>query len=193
MNELEDIKSFLRKLTGEPDKDLDVLDKLCSLKKYHKNDFFLEPKTIAVYSGFIVNGIFREFYIDANDREFNKAFCFKGDITGSYYDLHMGAPSGVGIQALTDSTVLVIRQTDFTVLSRADPFWLKVNYEIAHRLLMKKFEKEAQLLVLSAAERYHLLQQRHPDLEQLIPAYHIASYLGITAESLSRIRARKGN
>jgi hypothetical protein len=56
---------------------------------------------------------------------------------------------------------------------------------------MKKFEKEAQLLTLTASERYELLKKEHPHLEQLVPAYHIASYLGITPISLSRLRSAK--
>jgi muramidase (phage lysozyme) len=56
---------------------------------------------------------------------------------------------------------------------------------------MKKFEKELQLLTMTAAERYQLLQKQYPELQQLVPSYHIASYLGITPISLSRIRAQK--
>lgn len=191
MEGLEDLKDMLHKITGSADKDLSMLDKICFLKQYKKNDFFLRSGAIAINSGFIVKGAFREFYTDSSGREFNKAFCFKGDITGSYYDLASGGPSTVSIQALTESTVIAMPQKDFKNLVSTDPFWLKVAYELAHRLLMKKFEKESQLLILSASERYDLLQNQHPELEQLVPAYHIASYLGITPVSLSRIRSRK--
>jgi CRP-like cAMP-binding protein len=193
MEELDEIKNALRRLAGTADKDLSILDKLCFLKHYKKGDFFLEAGTIAIYSGFIIKGAFREYYTDNNGREFNKAFGFKGDFTGSYYDLNLGTASTASIRALTESSVLVIRYTDYQKLPTTDPFWLKVSYVITHNLLMKKFEKEFQLLTLSAAERYHLLQKQYPDLEQLVPAYHIASYLGITPISLSRIRAQKRN
>ncbi|HEY2581900.1 MAG TPA: Crp/Fnr family transcriptional regulator [Mucilaginibacter sp.] len=189
--ELNQIKSVLWKLAGMPDKDLSILDQLCSLKHYDKNDFFLKPNAIPTHSGFIIKGAFREYYTDNNGREFIKAFGFKDDFTGSYYDLAHGNPSTVSIQALTESTVLVIRYSEFQKLVTTDSFWLKVAYSIAHNLLMKKFEKEFQLLTLTAAQRYDLLKIFHPDLEQLVPAYHIASYLGITPISLSRIRAQK--
>ncbi|SHN10324.1 Crp/Fnr family transcriptional regulator [Mucilaginibacter sp. OK098] len=191
--ELDEIKNVLLKLTGIAGKDLSVLDKLCTLKHYSKNDFFLRSGTTPVYSGFIVKGVFREYYTDNNGREFNKAFGFKGDFTGSYYDLALGNPSTASIQALTESSVLVIRYTEYQKLLATDSFWLKVAYTLAHNLLLKKFEKEFQLLTLSAAGRYNLLKKQHPDLEQLVPAYHIASYLGITPISLSRIRAQKKN
>lgn len=188
MEALEELKEVLKKLTGSFDQDLSILDKICLLKEYQKNDLFLKPGAIAKYSGYILKGAFREFYTDNSGREFNKAFCFQGGFTGSYYDLALGLPSTVTIQALTDSTVIAMPQKDFQELVKADTFWLRVAYTLAHNLLMKKFEKESQLLTLSAAERYDLLQKQHPELEQLVPAYHIASYLGITPISLSRIR-----
>jgi CRP-like cAMP-binding protein len=190
MKEIEGLKNTLRKLAREESKELAELDELCMLKHYRKNEFFLEPNSVPVYSGFIVKGAFREYYVDNNGRQFNKAFGFEGDFTGSYYDLVLGKPSSVCIQALTDSTVVVIRYAEYQKLINTDIFWLKVEHAFAHNLLMKKFEKEYQLLTLSAAQRYNLLQKQYPALEQLVPAYHIASYLGITPISLSRIRAQ---
>jgi CRP-like cAMP-binding protein len=190
VKELEELKNALRKLAGVADKDLSVLDKLCILKQYNKNEFFLKAGVVPLYTGFITKGAFREFYTDNTGREYNKAFGFKGDFTGSYYDLNLNAPSTVSIQALAESTILLIRYAEYQKLIDTDTFWLRVEHAVAHSLLMKKFEKEYQLLTLSAAERYNLLQKQHAGLEQLIPGYHIASYLGITPISFSRIRAQ---
>jgi CRP-like cAMP-binding protein len=193
MEVLDELKNTLCELVGMPDKDLSVLDDLCLIKQYKKKEFLLRSGHIPVYSGYIAEGAFREYYTDKNGREFNKAFCFKGDFTGSYYDLHLQKPSLVTIEALADSTVVLINHQKYQELVESDTFWLGVSYTLAHNLLMKKFEKEFQLLTLTAAERYALLQKRYPELEQLVPSYHIASYLGITPISLSRIRAPKKN
>jgi CRP-like cAMP-binding protein len=193
MEALDELKNILRGLVGMPDKDLSVLDDLCSIKRYKKKDFFLRSGHLPVYSGYIAEGAFREYYTDKNGREYNKAFCFKGDFTGSYYDLHLQKPSLVAIEALADSIVVLINHTKYQHLVQSDTFWLSVSYALAHNLLMKKFERELQLLTLTAVERYELLQKSHPELEQLVPSYHIASYLGITPISLSRIRASKKN
>jgi CRP-like cAMP-binding protein len=193
MQVLDELKKTLRVLTGMPEKDLSVLDELCSIKEYKKKELLLRSGHISVCSGYIAEGAFREYYTDKNGREFNKAFCFKGDFTGSYYDLHLQKPSLVTIEALADSTVVLINHLKYQQLVQADTFWLSVSYTLAHNLLMKKFEKEMELLTLTAAERYALLQKRYPKLEQLVPSYHIASYLGITPISLSRIRGLKKN
>jgi CRP-like cAMP-binding protein len=187
----DELKNTLCALTGMPDKDLSVLDALCSIKQYKKKELLLRSGQIPIYSGYIAEGAFREYYTDKNGREFNKAFCFKGDFTGSYYDLHLQKPSLVTIEALADSTVVLINHIKYQQLVQSDTFWLSVSYTLAHNLLMRKFEKELQLLTLTAAERYAMLQKRYPELEQLVPSYHIASYLGITPISLSRIRALK--
>ena len=191
MEALDELKDILRALAAMPGKNLSVLDDLCSVKQYKKKDLLLRSGHIPLYSGYIAQGAFREYYTDKNGREYNKAFCFKGDFTGSYYDLHLQEPSLVTIEALADSTVVLINHKEYQQLVQSDPFWLKISHTLVHNLLMKKFEKELQLLTLTAAERYELLQKRYPELEQLVPSYHIASYLGITPISLSRIRALK--
>jgi CRP-like cAMP-binding protein len=193
MEALTELKNLLRQLAGMPDKDLSILDDLTSVKPYKKKASLLLAGHMPVYSGYITEGAFREYYTDKNGREFNKAFGFKGDFTGSYYDLHLQEPSLVTIEALTDSTLILIDHKKYQQLVQTDAFWLKVSYTVAHNLLMKKFEREWQLLTLTALERYELLQKRYPELEQLVPSYHIASYLGITPISLSRIRAGKKN
>lgn len=190
---LDELKNILRELAGIPDKDLSVLDDLCSIKRYKKKELLLRSGHIATYAVYIVEGAFREYYTDKNGREFNKAFCFKGDFTGSYYDLHLRQPSSATIEALADSTVILINYKKFQQLVQSDTFWLRVSYTLIHHLVMRKCEKEMQLLTLTAAERYALLQKRYPELEQLVPSYHIASYLGITPISLSRIRGLRKN
>ncbi len=191
MESIDELKNVLQKITGIANKDLSILDKICSVKHYKKKELFLKAGNTPVYSGYVVRGAFREYYTNNNGREYNKAFCFKGDFTGSYYDLHKQKPSLVTIEALTDSTAIVIDHKKYQELVPSDVFWLKLSFEIAHSLLMKKFEKELQLLMLTATERYELLQSQHPELEQLVPSYHIASFLGITPISLSRLRAQK--
>lgn len=191
MEILDELKKALRNLGGMPTEPLTVLDDLCLIKTYKKKDLFLDSGKMPIYSGYVAEGAFREFYTDKNGREYNKAFCFKGDFTGSYYDLHLQKPSLVSIEALTDSTVVVIDHKKYQQLVASDGFWFRVSHALTHNLLMKKFEKEYELLTLEAAERYALMQSRYPILEQLVPSYHIASYLGITPISLSRIRAQK--
>ena len=191
MKELEILQRALYQLIGDKVTELQGLEELFSIREYGKNDFFIEQNTKPMYVGFVLEGAFREYYTDAEGREFNKAFCFAGDFTGSYYDLHKGHPSTATIQSLGPSKVLIASFFDYQEKVNNELDWLKIDHAIAHQLLMKKLEREYQLLALSAKERYDQLQNQYPELEQLVNAYHIASYLGITPVSFSRIRAQK--
>jgi CRP-like cAMP-binding protein len=146
MDVLDELKHTLCTLTGMPDKDLSVLDGLCSIKQYKKKALLLRSGQIPIYSGYIAEGAFREYYTDKNGREFNKAFCFKGDFTGSYYDLHLQKPSLVTIEALADSTVVLINHLKYQALVQSDAFWLGVSYTLAHNLLMKKLRRNCSCL-----------------------------------------------
>ena len=190
MEGLNEIRELLVSLTGISMPDVSAITNIAAIRSYDKGEFLLQKGNKARFSYIILEGAFREFYTDNSGREHNKAFCFKGDFTGSYYDLNSGKPSTASIQALTDSKVVALDHGGFQKLVEADLFWLKVAQTITHRLLIKKCENEYQLLSLSAKERYLLLRKEQPLLEQMVPAYQIASFLGITPVSFSRIRAQ---
>ena len=94
----------------------------------------------------------------------------------------------VSIQALSDSKILIARIEDFLRFSHSSPEWMKFNLMITRQLLLKKCEREHDLLTLSSSERYAKFITEHPEVDQLIQDYHLASFLGITPISLSRIR-----
>ncbi|HEY4787885.1 MAG TPA: Crp/Fnr family transcriptional regulator [Bacteroidales bacterium] len=193
VKEIEELRSFMNDLTGLTSHAWPELETLFVLRSYSKNEYFIRQGDHPVYSGFILDGVLREFYTDKDGREYNKAFCFKRSLTGSYYDLSSGNPSTITIQAMTNCKMLIAPYSKIKELINSEVRWLKAAYAWSHHLLMNKFEKEHQLLTLSARERYLLLQQQHPELEQLISGHHLASYLGITSISFSRIRAQIKN
>jgi CRP-like cAMP-binding protein len=183
----EELKKAILALTGPTDHDLSALEGLCTVRHYGKNDYFLRQEMRARFFGFVVSGAFREFYTDKDGREYNKAFNFPGQFTGSYYDMYSGKPSGVDIQALVDCEVLLFHLGKFRQFIEGDAFWLWVDYLATLAMLQKKQQKERELLTLSVRERYDLLLQQYPFLHQIVSDYHIASYLGITPSSFSRI------
>jgi CRP-like cAMP-binding protein len=160
-------------------------------KRLKKDAYFLQADKQATTIGFIISGAIREYYIDIKGNEYNKAFCFENDFTGSYYDLIRQQKSTVCIQTITDCDLLIANFAGFQQLAACNMEWLTIAHAIVTNLLLKKCEREHQLLTLTASERYYLLKQQHPLLEKLVPHYHIASYLGITPISLSRIRHNK--
>ena len=155
-------------------------------------EFFLLAGDISQFAGFVLEGVLREFFITLEGQEFNKSFCLEGEFTGSLFDLIAAEPSTASIEALTPTTLLVCRFTDLQELYARHQDWERVGRLLAENLFMQKARRERELMTLSAGQRYVLLMQTHPELEERVSQYHIASYLGISPVSLSRIRRHLG-
>lgn len=154
-------------------------------------EFSLHAGDTARYSGFVLSGILREFFTTLEGQEFNKNFSLAGDFTGSLFDLITGEPSTASIQALAPTRLLLARFSDIQDLYSRHKDWERIGRLLAENLVVRKARREWEFMTLSAEERYLALLQRHPELEG-IPQYHLASYLGISPVSLSRIRRRLG-
>lgn len=139
---------------------------------------------------FVVSGMLRLFYLDDNGNEFTKSFCSANDLVTAYSALLLGTPSRLFIDALEDSALLVADYRDYLALSAQHPCWALVNQKRAELLFIKKEQRESALLLDDAQTRYRQFLSEYPGLDSRVKQHHIASYLGITPVSLSRIRAR---
>ncbi|MBY0215155.1 Crp/Fnr family transcriptional regulator [Paenibacillus illinoisensis] len=136
---------------------------------------------------FCTNGLFRLYYTLPDGREYNVAFTLENDFATSYGAMISGSTSMYTIQAMEDSTVIEIPYTALQVLMDRSHNWERFVRTAVERLYIRKEERERELLYLTALERYQAFLVKYPGLEKRIPQYHIASYLGISPVSLSRI------
>ncbi|TGL64701.1 Crp/Fnr family transcriptional regulator [Leptospira sarikeiensis] len=166
-------------------------EKLYTFRKLEYGDFLVKQGAKASEFAFVFSGVLREYYLTDQGNEYIKSFNFPGDFTGSYFDLLSEQPSTCNIRAITDCELAVAKFSEFRELFSQDIAWERLGRIFAENLFLKKAKREYELLALSAEERYELLLKTRPDIEELVPQYHIASYLGITPVSLSRIRAKK--
>lgn len=90
---------------------------------------------------------------------------------------------------MEDSTLITVDYETYQELLGSHTCWQIVARKLAEMVFILKEKREAELLLNSAPERYQQFLTDYPDLETRVPQYHIASYLGITPESLSRIRS----
>lgn len=107
---------------------------------------------------------------------------------GAYSSLITGQPNRIIQQALTDCTVWTADHAAFCSLFDECRDLERLGRRLAELYFVAKEQREVEIVLLDADKRYEILQQQHPELEQLVPQYHIASYLGITPTQLSRIR-----
>ncbi|WP_456424587.1 Crp/Fnr family transcriptional regulator [Rhodocaloribacter sp.] len=137
---------------------------------------------------FVGKGLLRFYYLSDEGTETNKAFItenmFAGPLAASVLDL----PVLYGVEALEPTTMLVARYSDFTALYDHDPLFDRLGRKLAEYLLTRKELRARSLLQQQARDRYLDFLEKHPELAQRVPQYHIASYLGITEVSLSRLK-----
>ena len=175
-----------------PDASWRALADNLTVRRLKKGAHLLRAGEPARSAAFVVRGVLREYYVMEEGGEHNKAFALPGDFTGSYADLLCGERSSVSIQALGDTVLVLLEFARFVALSERDPVWMAVRCAAAEGLLLRKVERERVLLSKSPEHRYRLLTATRPELESKVAQKHIASYLGVTPVTLSRIRQKLG-
>ncbi len=174
--------------------DADTAEALVSLfgeEQLKKNDFLAQSGEYSKKIAFVKSGILRAFYQNNAGEQYNKTFFKTNDFVGAYSSLVTGQQNLIDIQCLTDCTLFVADYQRYTKLYDRFPAIERLSRILAEQFFVQKEKREIELVLLEAKERYKIFQAEHPNLEQHIPQYHIASYLGVTPTQLSRIRAQK--
>lgn len=180
----------LKKLMGPlvvPDQDWDIFVKGTMVRRLKRDYFAVRAGETVHCAYFCIKGLFRFFYTLDDGKEFTKSFAIEGDFVTSYGAMISGEPSYFSIQALEEALVIEIPYGLLLELADRSRYWERFLRHSVEQLYRKKEERERELLYLSAAERLEAFKMKYPGLEARIPQYFIASYLGISPVSLSRI------
>ncbi|BAB75709.1 Crp/Fnr family transcriptional regulator [Anabaena sp. FACHB-709] len=151
-------------------------------------EFFIQAGDIPRQIGFVISGILRLYYVNASGTEFTKSFCPEDHFVAAYSALILKQPAQFYIEALEDSLLLVADYDKFTQLCAEHSCWQIIKHKFLEALYLKKEKREAELLLDDATTRYQKFLAEYPHLDHRVKQYHIASYLGISPVSLSRIR-----
>ncbi len=155
-----------------------------------KHDFLLQPGAICHHLGFVVNGTLRTFYVDSAGNDVSFLFHWTGQLFTNYESVLTRQPSTLAIQALEPTTVQLIHRDDLFALYETSMYWQRFGRIMADQIFLTARQRINDLLFLSPEERYLALLSQQPTVFQKIPQKYIATYLGITPQSLSRIRKR---
>ena len=155
-----------------------------------KDMFFLQEGEKSNEIGIIVKGIFRSYYIDKIGNDITKYFYEEGGLLFSYAAYLCKTQSMYYIQALEDSEILVAKISDFEKIVEGNYKLLLFYKKMIDSFLIMKEEHANSFKLLDSLGRYKQFLEAHPELEKRLKQYHIASYLGITPVSLSRIRKK---
>ncbi|MCB0194174.1 MAG: Crp/Fnr family transcriptional regulator [Anaerolineae bacterium] len=159
-----------------------------SFKHYSRKMFLLQAGQRWDKLFYIHRGLIRLFYTDLEGRESNKAFFWEGHCIWPVAPHDRDEDSLFSVAAVEDATILTCPfQTLYDVLHQHNQ-WEKFALPFAETLVEQKFLREHDFLLLSAAERFKKFSRAYPQIVARLPDYHLATYLGITNVSLSRIR-----
>ena len=139
---------------------------------------------------YIHQGILRLFYIDPDGKEFNKGFFTEGQFLWPVAPSARQKTSLFSIAALEPLTLSVCGFSRFHDWLAWQGAWERFALPMAEAFAEEKFLREYEFLIHSPADRYLAFCKDHPALAERLPDYHLASYLGITNVSLSRIKSR---
>jgi CRP-like cAMP-binding protein len=140
--------------------------------------------------GLIADGVVR-FSIDTEDgRSYVRRFGGSGDLVGAYVSLLTGAPSLVSIEALVPTTMIALRWKHWCTLLEGHACWIELDRRLTRQLLIEREMRAMALLTQTPEQRYAEFRATHGHLLAQLRQVDIASYIGITPVSLSRMRAR---
>lgn len=185
-----ELSATLRALAALPDAEIARAQAIFAPRRLRPGAFFVQAGEQPATLGFVVAGLLRLYYLREDGSEYTKSFCAEREFVAAYRALLCAEPSRLFIQALEPSALLVAPYQAYQTLSAGHPGWETVNRKLAERLFLKKEQRESALLLDDAQTRYIDFLAEYPGLHHRLKQHQIASYLGITPVSLSRIRAR---
>ena len=157
-------------------------------RKYNEGEVLLKEGSIAREMFFIIKGVLKITSVNEKGNDVTYFFLKENQFCTILKSFNDQAPAGEGIVAACDVEVLVIVKNKLLDLYRELPYMKELIGQIIQQRLLDKIEIRNAYLGSDAARRYELFIMREPDIALRVPLSDIASYLGITPQSLSRIR-----
>jgi len=160
----------------------------CEVVSYKKDEIIKTQNSSERYFYFIIYGSVGVFLWKENNFVCLD-FAFDGHFCSDYMSLIMKQPTLLQMVALENSQVLRMTTKDYDLISQ-EPLGKVIRLVAAEMSFVGKQQQQIELLTKSAKERYEILLKQFPNIQNRIAQNHIASYLGITPQSLSRIRRK---
>lgn len=160
-------------------------------KTLPKGEVLIRQGQIVKKTFFVTSGCLRSYCIDKNGKEHTLQFAIKDWWISDYIAIHTDELATLTVECLTESTVIEFNAKELDGIHERFPEFESYQRHNLERHVVSLQKRILNQLQLSAAERYDLFLKQYPDIEHHTRNFHIASYLGITQQSLSRIRVEK--
>lgn len=165
--------------------------KYVQVRTFEKNELIKAYHATEKYVNILISGSVAHF-VQAADKDICINLFYENQFFSDYLSFLTQSPSPIKTQALEDTLIWSISHTDLNYLYSKSTTGLFIGKAISDAMFIRKQSEQINLLTLSPAERYLKLIKERPEIFQRTSLKIICSYLGVTAESLSRIRKKSG-
>lgn len=180
----------LKVLAAIPDRQINAMWAISRTIQIAKGESFIRVGDIPSKFAIVISGLFRYFYVNDAGVEFTKGFFAAGTVISSYSAMIQDRVSYFTIEALESSWIVEVPYARWREMARNDLHWSRLLISLLERGYCTKEARERELLLCNAEERYRSFLLSSPGLEARIKQHQIASYLGISPVTLSRIRRK---
>lgn len=189
MPSFEKCKTWLKNASFLTDSDCDLFENYLQVKTLKPGEFFLQAGQTCREMGFVNQGAFRLYY-QTDEKEVNTRFCFENSFVVDYDSFLEQKPSRYFAQALEDSELVTFTLPTLLEAYNASQNWERFGRIMAEESFKMVTQRVESFMFMTGEQRYEQLLATDPEIFQRVPLYHIASYLGLERESLSRIRKK---
>lgn len=188
MDSLQNISNYLSEVLEIPKEAVATCGDLYTLKKVAKNELLLSEGEICMDTFFVEKGLLRMYSLDRNGKEHIIQFAPENWLISDRSSLNFNQKSKYYIEAVEDSEVFLLSKDFFTSMVEKFPQTAENNDMLLQKHIRNLQNRVNSLLADTAEERYMTFIKMYPDILLRVPQWMVASYLGITPESLSRVR-----
>ena len=164
-----------------------------TLKKLRKRQYLLQEGDVCKLIAFVEKGALRLYNVSENGTEHIVVFAVEGQFMTDLYSTFTGEPSIYNIDAIEDSELILITRSASDELRKLSPKYQEFAFLETSEAYIQLSKRMTSVISLSLEQRYQELITNYPNIVQRVPQHMIASYMGLTPETLSRVRKRISN
>lgn len=184
------LRTYFSQIAPLSDKEFTLLSDYLTVECFPKKTFLLKKGEICTCHWFVKEGTLIKYKPGLNEEKHILQFAVENWWLSDLESAAFEKPSTLCIETLTDSEVIKINHKDYDILYKNIPAIHYVTRNVIIRAAIANRKRLENLLSLGAEERYKLFVQKYPEISNRVPLHMVASYLGIKAETLSRLRRK---
>ncbi len=190
MDKFKPLLDYINRVVVLTEEEESILTSLISYRKLLKGQYFLQQGDVCKFSGFVISGCTKTFYVDEEGQEHVVMFSIEDWWTSDMGSYISQKPADFNVQCLENTELIQFSYENQQQMMQEIPTMERFFRIIIERAFVASQKRIVRNMSMSAKDRYLLFRNEYPKIEQRIPQYLIASYLGITKEFLSKIKSQ---